>query len=161
MIMNLYKCKNSVFCAFLLLCFFAGTICGVLGFRMLLASQNAWTSDYIINCMDGGMSCYVPMFFSRLRPFLILTLVSVFSFRNRIIPLLVLFRGVSVSYLFSAAFCAGCPVLLTAAGFLVFLSAYFWLSCRLYFCDIVPLPQCVVFSCAVAAASAFIQCCKL
>lgn len=159
--MRLYKCKISVFCGFLLLCFSAGTICGVLCFRVLFRSCGDWIAGYYIGLFDLCNPTFLHLFFSRLRPFLIITLVSVWSVRNRFIPVLIFLRGAAVSYLVSAAFCAGCPVLAVAAGYLISLSAYLWLCTRLFFADEIPILQCVLFSALIAALSAFVQYCTL
>lgn len=159
--MSLYKCKISVFCGFLLLCFSAGTICGVLCFRVLFRSCGNWIAGYYIGFAHSGAPAFLHLFFSRLRPFLIISLVSVWSARNRLIPVLVFLRGSAVSYLLSAAFCAGCPVFTVAFSYLVSLSAYLWLCVRLLFVDEVPVPQCAVFSVLIAALSAFVQYCTL
>lgn len=155
--MLLYKCKNSVFCGFLLLCFSVGTICGVLFFRLLLVSCGDWAADYFIDLIRSDTGSFLKLFFSRLRPFLVISVLSACPLRIRLIPLLVFLRGCAVSYFFSAAFCAGCSVFSPAFGFLIFLSAYLWLCCRLFFLEDPPIAQCFVFSVLVAALSAFIQ----
>lgn len=157
--MMLYKCKNSVFCGFLLLCFSVGTICGVLFFRVLLVSSGSWMTDYFIDLTCSDTGSFLKLFCSRLRPFLIISVLSACSFRFRLIPVLVFLRGCAVSYFFSAAFCAGCTVFSPACGFLVSLSAYLWLCCRLFFLEDPPIAQCFVFSVLIAALSALIQFC--
>ena len=159
--MNFYKCKNSVFCGYLLICFSAGTICGVLCFRVLLRSSRDWITSYYTGV---ALSCFTdlfPLFVSRLRPFLILIFLSAISFRKRFIPFFVFIRGCTVSYLLSSIFCAGCSVFSSACGFLISLSAFFWLCCRLFSSDDVPIVPCVFFSAVCAALSAIIQYCTL
>lgn len=159
--MGLYKCKISVFCGFLLLCFSAGTICGVLCFRILFRSCGYWVAGYYARFSQSGLSAFLQLFFSRLRPFLIVTLVSVWSARSRFILVLAFLRGSSISYLLCTAFCAGCPVFAAAFSYLIFLSAYLWLCVRLFFIDQVPITQCAAFSVLFSALSAFVLYCTL
>ena len=155
------KCRNSVFCVFLLLCFLAGTICGVLCFRIFLSSDPAWLSGYITQVFRADLFGFLGFFFSRLRPFLVLSLLCTFPYRNKLILTSVFFRGCMGSYLFSALFCAGCPVIHHALSIFVALSGYLWLCGRLYILDDVPLAPCFVFSAGISTVSSLISYCSL
>ena len=158
--MRLYKCKNSVFCVFFLLCFFVGTICGALLFRIFVRLHRVWIEVYCAELFSNEKASYLQLLLSGVRPILLIPIISCFTFGKRIIPFLIMLRGCGVAYLLSAAFCAQCgmfPLILWQ----FFLLVSFFCVCRVCSINKGDYGQLVIFLLPVPALAALIQYCLL
>lgn len=105
--MRISKCKNSVFCGFLLICFFIGTICGVLLFRLLQTSHSDWTEAYFSALSVSVPSSGLIAFAIQLRPLLTVYFLSRLRLGDKVLPVYILFRGLCSAYYFAFAFHSG------------------------------------------------------
>ena len=162
-----YKCKNSVFCVFFLICFFIGTICGAFIFRVLYRLHSAWIVSYSTDLLMGRSVGFFSLLLCFLRPSVLVLVSGSLSFGRRLIPLLVIFRGCCVSYFLCTAFCAGCHISSILMTELMGLMIFFCV-CRfvvLFHDGAATLPvfnwQLVLFALCAAAFTAVFQYCVL
>ena len=123
--MSLYKCKNSVFCAYFLFCFLVGTICGALFFCIAFQQNEFWSGVYCAQLYDSGDVDLLSLFLCCLRPLMTAVVLGSFSFGRRLMAALVVFRGLSVSYFLSFALCAQCRIFPILVSELMILAAFF------------------------------------
>ena len=128
MYMLLSRCKKSVFCILFLLCYFLGTICGVLLFRFLAGANDGWVRRY-----SAALFCETPdgwnVLFSFCRPLLLAAAAGMLSCGNRLIVWLIVLRGALTAYAAAAAWAAGCsltPLLMRG----IILMPLFFAVCR-------------------------------
>ena len=125
---GLRKCRISVFCTLFLVLFLLGTICGVLLFRLLCSDQDRWILTYSRILSAGGLPG--SRLFSWVRPLIVAVLPGLVPWGKRVIPVLVLLRGLLMAYLASALFACGLPlggVVLRGATMLpLFFAVSFW-----------------------------------
>lgn len=119
------KCKNSVFCVFFILCFFFGTICGVLLYNLFAAGN----SGFVILGLSNGIKSYSgPSMSSFISSFTVLFsvyLISFFSFATKLRWIFIAWRGCSVSYLFCMLLHSGYSVLFFLFREFIFLSSFY------------------------------------
>ena len=108
--MLLSRCKKSVFCILFLLCYFLGTICGVLLFRFLAGSNDSWVRRYstVLFC-ETPNGWYVLFSFSR--PLVFAAAAGMLSCGNRLIFWLIMLRGALAAYAAAAVWAAGCSLM--------------------------------------------------
>ena len=165
--MSLYKCKNSVFCAYFLFCFFVGTICGALFFRIIIQQNRAWAGAYCAELYGSGDAGILSLFLCCFRPLATALVLGSFSFGRRITAALIAFRGLSVSYFLSFALCAQCRIFPILVSELMVLAAFFCV-CRFLCCGqrsgaVLPVFdwQLILFVLFAAAFISFVQYCLL
>ena len=161
--MFLHKCKNSVFCVFFLLCFFVGTICGTLIFRIIFNLHGAWVGAYYADLYRDGENSFFCLFASCLRPLVSALLLGSLSYRKRLIPALIALRGCGISYFLCFAICAQCRILPVLVTEITVLAAFFCVCHFLYFdyIDDAVLPvldwRLILFIFIAAGFTSFIQ----
>lgn len=124
--MQLYKCKNSVFCILFLFTFCLGTTSGVFLFRCFLCGQNYIELAYGLNVV----TIKYPLLW--LRPILLMSALIIHPEGYRFVFPLVFVRAVLVSYLFSALWVYGLDISTVLLNYLLFLPIYFIISKRAF-----------------------------
>ena len=119
------KCRNSVFCIQFLVYFLAGTICGVLLFRWLSNSNGRWILQYGAAFLCPEHMRFDSWMFSVCRPVLLAFLTSIVPQMSRLLPVLVVFRGVLMAYCACVFLSIGAlPLLICLRGAVVLILFY-------------------------------------
>ena len=105
-------CRKTVFSILFLFSFAAGTICGVLLFRIMLPFGQAWIVDYCVSLRDSRSGPLIFRLLLLVRPFLVVFAAGLLPFRRRLIPILIALRGCLLAYTCAAFYF--CQVVFTA-----------------------------------------------
>lgn len=124
-----YKCKKSVFCILFLICFFIGTICGVILFHCLLGAHSGWITAYCDALGSLERPGLLTSLFFWCRPLALALLLGLSPAGSRLIPVLILARGCFSAYLTSFYYAAGLSPLSAVLRWLALLPV-FYLLCR-------------------------------
>lgn len=130
---QMLKCKKSVFCVLFLICFFTGTICGVLLFNFVYSTHAEWSASYFDSLLLTSDAA-AGAFFTSLAPLVFVYFLSLLPAGKRLLPVCVVWRGCCASYLYCFAYSAGSRV----SGFLfreLLLLACFYAVWNLSFSD--------------------------
>lgn len=116
------KCRNSVFCIFFLVLFLAGTICGVLLFRLAADRSANWLLAYGRKLQrDGLYLAWGPW----VRPLLAAGVLGLVPWGRRVLPWLILLRGLLTAYGVCVAYGCGLSLAPAALRGLILGPAYF------------------------------------
>jgi hypothetical protein len=126
------KCKKSVFCAVFLICFLIGTICGVLLYETVSSAHPEWSRSYFLCIYEADHTFSAGSLYAVLAPMILLWVVSLLSFGDRLANLLVVWRGCCASYLFCFAYTSGVSVLGMIFRELLLLAAFYFIYQTLF-----------------------------
>ena len=124
-----YKCKKSVFCILFLICFFLGTICGMILFHCLLGAHSGWISAYCTALDQLERPGLWKLLFFWCRPLILAFVLGLSPAGSRFIPILIFLRGCMSSYLTSFCYASGVSPLSAVLRWLVLLPVFYAL-CR-------------------------------
>ena len=117
MIVRKQRCKNSVFCVVFSFWFFLGTICGVLLFRALSGTDSQWIRTYCTVLFSGQAVGLGSLILCWCRPLLLAGIVGFVPWGRRILPGLILLRGILTAYSAAAWYVSGLqPVWIVVRG---------------------------------------------
>ncbi len=120
MIMEILKCRKSVFCSLFLLIFLFGTICGVFLFYLGYDDNPDTFVSYGLHLSARNL------LFSFL-PLLFVLLLGFASWGCRLIPALVTFRGLLMSYRICVLYTSGVNLLNSLTYDVILLPIFFFL----------------------------------
>ena len=119
------KCRNSVFCVQFLFFFLLGTICGI----WLYHCGSAWMAGYCVLLGQAPVRDGWSLGLAWLRPLVIAWLASIHPLGDRVVPVLIVVRGLLTAYSTCACLRAGLPTEPVLLRGLVLLPLFYWL-CR-------------------------------
>jgi len=127
------KCKNSVFCVFLFISFFLGTISGVFCFQCLLNEVRTWIRVYCEEVSLGANLNIRSAVFAFVRPFVFMGVFIIHPVGYKIVFPAAALRGFLTSYYISALWIGDCDLCLIILRELVVLPLYFLMAYFVYF----------------------------
>lgn len=128
--MTAHKCKNSVFCVSFLLCFLAGTICGVFCFSCASSSLICWQWHIDLNACSAPAIGLLCSFF---RPLLVAAVFGISPLGRKYVWLLIGMRGLLCSYLCCAVIDLHNTFSLVILREFLLLPVFYWLCFWAYF----------------------------
>lgn len=120
------KCRNLLYNTIFLVLFCAGCLIGVILFRYASDANPGWVCAYGSKLFSQMPDCLMGVTISACRPFLVLLALSMIPWGHRLVPGLILVRGILSSYFACICYVSGVsPVRCLLHGILILPGYYF------------------------------------